>query len=498
MNKRISDLQNGIDVRKNLIDLRSLIKDAQEKRTLAYFLAGDFSVFTGLLKNEDPKVRKNAALILGEMECDDMAEILWEAYLSERTLFVRPDYLKAMQKLDCSRYTAQMKKRLQFLLNTEIPAEAEKHVRQETAALNQILMQYERPKKHRFSGYDQELELILITNRNHREVTLQQLKALEDTECRMLSGGIRLKTSHLREILEIRTWTELLFAVPGCTKVGGSPAEIAAALCRSGLTEFIGDLHDGRAPFYFRLDIRSRADADQRTDMIKKIAACLEKETKGALMNTASGYELELRLVASRQGDYLPVLKFYSIPEKRFSYRTESLPTSIAPANAALVMQLAKDHLSEGAQVLDPFCGAGTMLIERNKYGRVRSMYGLDIFGEAIEKAKINTENAGQLIHYIHRDYFDFQHDYLFDEIVTNLPSVGKARDTEQIRLLYRRFLEKSAALLKTGAVVIAVTPQPQLLEEAVQVNNEYRTEKNFCLNERDGNSVLILKFQRG
>ena len=37
--------------------------------------------------------------------------------------------------------------------------------------------------------------------------------------------------------------------------------------------------------------------------------------------------------------------------------------------------------LKENAQILDPFCGVGTMLIERDIRVPAREKYGIDIFG---------------------------------------------------------------------------------------------------------------------
>ena len=74
-------------------------------------------------------------------------------------------------------------------------------------------------------------------------------------------------------------------------------------------------------------------------------------------------------------------------------------------------MELSKDYLKENAQIIDPFCGVGTMLIERNKKVPAREIYGTDIFGEAIVYARENTELAGAKVNYIHSDFFDFKHD---------------------------------------------------------------------------------------
>mgnify|MGYP002245200123 CR=1 FL=1 len=59
-------------------------------------------------------------------------------------------------------------------------------------------------------------------------------------------------------------------------------------------------------------------------------------------------------------------LKLYTIPMQRFSYRKNVVAASIHPSLAAMLVSLAKPYLKENAQILDPFCGVGTMLIERD------------------------------------------------------------------------------------------------------------------------------------
>ena len=55
----------GNEVRKNLIELRKLIKDYHNKRAFMYELDGDYSTLYTLLDDEDAKIRKNVALIMG-------------------------------------------------------------------------------------------------------------------------------------------------------------------------------------------------------------------------------------------------------------------------------------------------------------------------------------------------------------------------------------------------------------------------------------------------
>lgn len=109
----------------------------------------------------------------------------------------------------------------------------------------------------------------------------------------------------------------------------------------------------------------------------------------------------------------------------------------------ALILELSREWLTKGAQVLDPFCGVGTMLVERTKILPADPLYGVDVYGEAIEKGRENAELAGIPIHFINRDILDFTHDYLFDEIISDMPGTGRSKDKGQILDLYERFLKK-------------------------------------------------------
>ena len=96
MSNYLEQIREKKNIRQSLIELKQLIHDENQKKALAYELAGDFSDFVELLSDEDPKIRKNAVLILGEMECDDLVDTIWNAYEEEHTLFVKADYIKSL------------------------------------------------------------------------------------------------------------------------------------------------------------------------------------------------------------------------------------------------------------------------------------------------------------------------------------------------------------------------------------------------------------------
>lgn len=200
--------------------------------------------------------------------------------------------------------------------------------------------------------------------------------------------------------------------------------------------------------------------------------------------------------MANKEGRFIPFLKLSTLPDRRFSYRKEVLPTSIHPVNAALLMKLAEGYMKKDAKVLDPFCGTGTMLIERARLHPCDTLYGIDILEEAISKARYNAEKANIPIHYINRNYFDFRHSYRFDEIITNLPGMGKNKDVRSVEVLYDRFLQKSNEVLEKNGMILVYTTMPKVWKEVCEKHPEYTIEKEAVINEREDSRLFVLTFQ--
>jgi len=166
---------------------------------------------------------------------------------------------------------------------------------------------------------------------------------------------------------------------------------------------------------------------------------------------------------------------------------------SIRPVNAALLVQLAREYMIEDARVLDPFCGVGTMLIERQKKVSADTSYGLDIYEEAIEKARRNTEEAGQLVHYVNRDCFTFTHEYLFDEIFTNMPFAQGRKTALEIYEIYEKFFETARKLVRTGGV-IALYTHDKVYVDKLSLKTGFDILKKCQINVKEDTWLYVLK----
>ena len=491
----ISRLYNNLlekqDVRKTLIELRQLIKDNNNKRAFLYELDGDFSILEALLKDEDAKVRKNVALIMGELAIEDFKPLLFEAYETEEKLFVKSDYLKALTYFDCSDLQEALQKRLLTLSSEPVEDNNRKHIDEELRLLTQLTLKLEKPEKHTFNGYKVLSDMILLTNRDHQEVTLNQITK---GQAKAFGAGVMVRTDDLKEILRIRTYSDLLFKLPGVSTVTKDPQEAAKALFDGGLLDFLLTRHTGYPPFYFRIEVKSKMELDKRSTFTKKLASELERISNRQLVNATSSYEFEIRLIENKEGTFNVLLKLFTIEDNRFSYRKKALAVSIAPSTAALVVELSKPYLKEDAQVLDPFCGVGTMLIERQKACKGKVLYGVDIYGEAIDCAIENANWASTDIYFITRDFFDFSHRYLFDEIITNMPTAIGRKTQGEIVELYALFFQKAYTMMEDNATMILYSRDKDLVERGIRSNDAYKLEKEYMLSYKEEAYVFIIK----
>ncbi len=516
----------GDEVRANLIRLRDELKNEESRREFAYLLGGDFSNLTALLKDEDPKVRKNAAHILGKLESEDLLPVLFDAYKKEQTLYIRADYLKAISELDYRSLAEALEQQLAALREKgEWTPEEWKHVSEEIRILQTMVLRCRGIRHHRFAGGKEKEDVILLTNRCQRTATAEQVQKGKIT---MLAGGLRVEGASLKEVRPIRTYSELLFPLRTRAELPAKQPALCGETLAGPVLALVDRLYNGAGAFLYRIDVRGGVAApaadhgaaspakansgsggpgadwfcvseyrEKKGSYIRKLSDALERASGARLVNSVTDYEIELRLVLKKDGSFTAMLKPFSSFDERFSYRKEVVASSIAPVNAALAARLAMPWLKEGAQVLDPFCGVGTMLIERERAVKAGTMYGLDIFGEAIEKARRNTSRADCIVNYINRDFFTFRHEYLFDEVITNMPVSAGDGSKQALRRLYHDFFAYAGGLLKEEAVLVIYTSAPNYVVESVRKAAGFRIEKSFLLNEKNQTTVFVVAWKR-
>lgn len=492
MRERYEQLKNIEEARRCLIAWKTALKDKETGRQSLKELKEDFleepEILLSLLKAEDAKTRKNAALVLGAVGTGECKEALLAAYQAEEQYFVKSAYLNGLKGYDCAEDTEFLRERRRELLGMERSPETEKHIREELEALNSLLSPYEAAKRRRFVGLSRPADVILTTWKDYRQVTADEITRGTVT---LLGSGVRVKEGDLEELLSVRTFRELLF----CLDVEEvSPENAGELLASSNLRELLKSSFSGGAPWKFRIECRGRMNLEERSAFTKRLADELMQKTGGTLLNDVSDYEAELRLVEKKSGAFLPLLKLPGLPDHRFSYRRRSTAASMQPALAALLVKLAEDWMEEGARVLDPFCGVGTLLLERNYRKHADTLYGVDSFGPAIEGARENAAVAGVPAHFVNKDVRSFRHEYLFDEIITDMPSQGGKRTSRDVEFLYRVLFEQAGTLLKSGGMIFVYSHDRGFAKRQLRECGGMKLEKEWRISEKEDAWLLAVR----
>ena len=486
------ELKEQKNVRSNLSALRAQLKkdaNAQAYAQAETFAEENKSLFWNWLESDDAKSRKNAALLLGEIEYEPAVEKLFTSYQKEQTMFVRSAYLEALAKFDVEPLLPQLKQQLDELLSKERTIENQKHIEEEVRALRRIIIMYEGITHHTFDKKQKKNHVLLLCNRNQRETVASLAGG------RPHPLGVMTDTDDLTKLMLVRVFRDVLFPVPVQTLIEPKP-EVAAQTIWEPMLALCRKYHKEDAPFYFRVECKSNMTLEERSSFTRKLGAKLEELSGGALINSASDYEVELRLIANREEKFFPCLKFYTLVDVRFQYRKNAISASIHPSTAALIMELTAPYLKADAQIMDPFCGVGTMLIERDIRVPAREKYGTDIFGEAIDKARENASVAGELIHFIHRDFFDFRHEYKFDEIITNMPVRGRMTK-EELDHLYKSFFDKALEILQREAVIIMYTQELGFVKKQIRLHTQLHLLQETCMQTKMGFYLLVIGVKR-
>lgn len=495
MQKVYEDLKQGKDIRNNLIELKQMLK---EEGALDEYLSmtEDDELIASFLQDEDAKTRKNAALVLGLLLSQESIEKIWEAYLAETQMFVKGAYLASMQKLDCRAYETQIKERYQSLLAYEPKEDEKKHVQEELKELRRLVIQFDGGiSKHPFIGSQKPQDFILTTLKNYQDTTSVQI---ETGATRIIPMGVQVVGGNLKEALNIRTFREMLFTLRCDKNLPPRPSVIAGELAKSNMIRILKELHEGEPPFYFRLEIRSAMPLDKKSAFAKKLAAEIEQRTNHFLVNSTEHYEVELRMMENRNGGFYPCMKLFTIPMKRFAYRKYTTAASMHPSFAALLVELASNWLTAHAQVIDAFCGTGTLLMERMYALNVRSAYALDTFGDAIQGARENAGIAHMKINFIQRSFMDFTHGYKFHEIWADMPVRGKKTKEEQEEF-YRQFFEKALELLEENGRVFLYCNENGLVKKHLRLlSDALHLKQEFCIREKDGAYFYIIEKKSG
>jgi tRNA (guanine6-N2)-methyltransferase len=173
-----------------------------------------------------------------------------------------------------------------------------------------------------------------------------------------------------------------------------------------------------------------------------------------------SAADLNIRVFIEREIAYVG-LRLGRSPLHERQYKKVHTTGSLKPPVAAAMLRLLE--LAPGQLLLDPCCGAGTILSEAGKCGA--AVWGGDIDLTAISAARLNTRAAGVAANINAWDARALPiPDGSVDRIVSNLPWGRQVTINSSLSLFYRNVCAEMRRILAPGGRIALLTNAPQLV----------------------------------
>ena len=166
-------------------------------------------------------------------------------------------------------------------------------------------------------------------------------------------------------------------------------------------------------------------------------------------------------------GEFILAIRLNDDRTRHREYKTAHVPGSLRPSVAAALALLSQPDPED--VVLDPFCGAGTVMIERAHLGRYAMLIGCDRDPNAVSAA---VQNVGRRYKPLEIHQWDALAlplpDHSVSKIVTNLPWGLRYGSHEENRRLYPRILQEFHRLLSPGGKIVILTGEARLMSDLV------------------------------
>jgi tRNA (guanine6-N2)-methyltransferase len=310
-------------------------------------------------------------------------------------------------------------------------------------------------------------------------VAFSEIRAeIPDAELVKFARGIALFRTNASpdDLLALRTVEDVFFALAYVTGLGHGPDAlrvIHSATQNANIPKALAlwrRAHDGEQPTTWRVvSQKSGAHDFRRVDAGRAVSNALQRAMPRATRQVKDDSDLEVWLWLSGS-ELLVGVRLSDATMRHREYKREHLPASLRPTVAAAMSLLSRP--SEKDIVLDPLCGAGTILVERGLMTPFDRLIGGDIEEEAVGMARRNTRAAGILATIRSWDARALPlDDASVTRILTNLPFGKKVGSHETNEDLYNALIKEFGRALAPGGLMVTLTSEDRLWKTILRDN---------------------------
>lgn len=298
------------------------------------------------------------------------------------------------------------------------------------------------------------------------EIKSQQPDAVLDKFAR----GIVLwrSSAHPSELLKLRTTEDVFVLVAHITHLGREQDALKvlhSATMNAALDVALASwrkAHPGRPARTWRVVSQKEGEHTfRRMDAGQAVSDALRKALPRGMRLVPDEADLECWLWL-HGGEALIGFRLSDASMRHRTYKREHLPASLRPSVAAAMSWLSGPTTDD--RVVDPMCGAGTLIIERGLMGDYAAGLGGDIRPEAVTMARRNAEAAGVEARW---DTWDARTLPLDDasqtRILSNLPFGKQIGSLTTNTELYTALAKEFARVTAPGGRAVTLTSDDRL-----------------------------------
>ena len=310
------------------------------------------------------------------------------------------------------------------------------------------------------------LETVAFSEIHARFPATQQVK--------FARGIVLFSVPDAKGILAARTTEDIYVALAHLTKLGRGPDALRvvhSATTHANLPAALTTwrrLHNGSTPRTWRVISQKEGEHEfRRVDAGQAVIDALQRTLPKGMHQVADDADVEFWLWL-HGNEALIGLRLSDATMRHRSYKHEHLPASLRPTVAATMCWLSQP--TDEDIVLDPMCGAGTILIERGLMGPAADIIGGDIRSDAVGLARRNAQAAYVGVKLQTWDARKLPRPAAsVTRIISNLPFGKQIGAPAENTVLYPALAHEFARVLAPGGRMVTITSDDRLWDATLR-----------------------------